>query len=273
MPNWLTAHPQFLAPGRYELDHSRPLARGLESALYGSHLPGGGRWVDLSRGQVALRNGAAGWAVSRGGAAASLPGTTADYFAMSSPRLSNIASVDAATGVTMLTRFQVTNLTAFRSICFLGNTVSAQTMFGILVLQTSGKVRYQYRDNAGIELSSGAFDSNGAVSGLTTAAVWRQGTTYKIFLNGIEDKSVTQAGLGTLTTDRQELGRQKQGGNAPNFPHLGQTEYLMIYSRALSTAEIFSLHRNPYQLLRPEPRWWPGVEVAPGGAGIMMGVL
>lgn len=108
------------------------------------------------------------------------------------------------------------------------------------------------------------------VFGLRTslAAVWAGSSdTCKLYKAGAEIPGVksgtAQAAIGSHTMG-PSIGSQSTGGTAK---HSGTIEYVLVFNRALSDAEIRSISENPYQVLRPaNDRLW--LDVVAGGGGV-----
>ena len=100
------------------------------------------------------------------------------------------------------------------------------------------------------------------------AAVWDGSSdTCKLYKAGAEisgGKSGTaQTAIGSHTMG-PSIGSQSTGGTAK---HSGTIEYVLVFNRALSDAEIRSISENPYQVLRPaNDRLW--LDVVAGGGGV-----
>ena len=100
------------------------------------------------------------------------------------------------------------------------------------------------------------------------AAVWDGSSdTCKLYKAGAEisgGKSGTaQTAIGSHTMG-PSIGAQSTGGTAK---HSGTIEYVLVFNRALSDAEIRSISENPYQILRPaNDRLW--LDVVAGGGGV-----
>ena len=100
------------------------------------------------------------------------------------------------------------------------------------------------------------------------AAVWDGSSdTCKLYKAGAEisgGKSGTaQTAIGSHTIG-PSIGSQSTGGAAK---HSGTIEYVLVFNRALSGAEIRSISENPYQVLRPaNDRLW--LDVVAGGGGV-----
>lgn len=100
------------------------------------------------------------------------------------------------------------------------------------------------------------------------AAVWDGSSdTCKLYKAGVEisgGKSGTaQTAIGSHTMG-PSIGAQSTGGTAK---HSGTIEYVLVFNRALSDAEIRSISENPYQVLRPaNDRLW--LDVVAGGGGV-----
>jgi len=100
------------------------------------------------------------------------------------------------------------------------------------------------------------------------AAVWDGSSdTCKLYKAGAEiagGKSGTaQTAIGSHTMG-PSIGSQSTGGTAK---HSGTIEYVLVFNRALSDAELRSISENPYQILRPaNDRLW--LDVVAGGGGV-----
>lgn len=100
------------------------------------------------------------------------------------------------------------------------------------------------------------------------AAVWDGSSdTCKLYKAGAEISGVktgtAQAAIGSHTMG-PSIGSQSTGGTAK---HSGTIEYVLVFNRALSAAEIRSISENPYQVLRPaNDRLW--LDVVAGGGGV-----
>lgn len=100
------------------------------------------------------------------------------------------------------------------------------------------------------------------------AAVWDGSSdTCKLYKAGAEISGVksgtAQAAIGSHTMG-PSIGSQSTGGTAK---HSGTIEYVLVFNRALSDAEIRSISENPYQVLRPaNDRLW--LDVVAGGGGV-----
>ena len=97
------------------------------------------------------------------------------------------------------------------------------------------------------------------------AAVWDGSSdTCKLYKAGAEISGVksgtAQTAIGSHTMG-PSIGSQSTGGTAK---HSGTIEYVLVFNRALSDAEIRSISENPYQILRPaNDRLW--LDVVAGG--------
>ncbi len=100
------------------------------------------------------------------------------------------------------------------------------------------------------------------------AAVWDGSSdTCKLYKAGAEiagaKSGTAQAAIGSHTMG-PSIGSQSTGGAAK---HRGTIEYVLVFNRALSAAEIRSISENPYQVLRPaNDRLW--LDVVAGGGGV-----
>ncbi len=100
------------------------------------------------------------------------------------------------------------------------------------------------------------------------AAVWDGSSdTCKLYKAGAEisgaKSGTAQAAIGSHTMG-PSIGAQSTGGAAK---HSGTIEYVLVFNRALSAAEIRSISENPYQVLRPaNDRLW--LDVVAGGGGV-----
>ena len=100
------------------------------------------------------------------------------------------------------------------------------------------------------------------------AAVWDGSSdTCKLYKAGVEISGVksgtAQTAIGSHTMG-PSIGAQSTGGTAK---HSGTIEYVLVFNRALSDAEIRSISENPYQVLRPaNDRLW--LDVVAGGGGV-----
>lgn len=100
------------------------------------------------------------------------------------------------------------------------------------------------------------------------AAVWDGSSdTCKLYKAGAEISGVksgtAQTAIGSHTMG-PSIGSQSTGGTAK---HSGTIEYVLVFNRALSDAEIRSISENPYQVLRPaNDRLW--LDVVAGGGGV-----
>lgn len=115
------------------------------------------------------------------------------------------------------------------------------------------------------------YTSNGVTaSGPRTslAAVWDGSSdTCKLYKAGAEisgaKTGTAQTAIGSHTMG-PSIGAQSTGGTAK---HSGTIEYVLVFNRALSDAEIRSISENPYQVLRPaNDRLW--LDVVAGGGGV-----
>lgn len=248
---WGKQPPQFLSPGRYELDHSQPLARGLELALFGSHLPGGGRWVDLSqRGNHGTLVGGLTWGVTATGAGVLDSGSHTKY-----ALLRSVNDPADPRPITILFAYRA-NSVAVQHHAIINNNDSTGPRLYLGVEQLSGAT---YR----LGLYSGGFiygDSFTLTTNLTHyATTWAADNSAAFYRNGTATGTGTLA-VGGFADPGARLGGLKE--TVSTFSMIGVLAYFVAYSRILSAAEIASFHRNPYQLLRLEPRWWPGVTAA-----------
>ena len=100
------------------------------------------------------------------------------------------------------------------------------------------------------------------------AAVWDGSSdTCKLYKDGAEiwgaKSGTAQTAIGSHTMG-PSIGSQSTGGAAK---HSGTIEYVLVFNRALSDAEIRSISENPYQVLRPaNDRLW--LDVVAGGGGV-----
>lgn len=100
------------------------------------------------------------------------------------------------------------------------------------------------------------------------AAVWDGSSdTCKLYKAGAEisgaKSGTAQTAIGSHTMG-PSIGAQSTGGTAK---HSGTIEYVLVFNRALSDAEIRSISENPYQVLRPaNDRLW--LDVIAGGGGV-----
>ena len=100
------------------------------------------------------------------------------------------------------------------------------------------------------------------------AAVWDGSSdTCKLYKAGAEisgtKTGTAQTAIGSHTMG-PSIGAQSTGGTAK---HSGTIEYVLVFNRALSDAEIRSISENPYQVLRPaNDRLW--LDVVAGGGGV-----
>ena len=100
------------------------------------------------------------------------------------------------------------------------------------------------------------------------AAVWDGSSdTCKLYKAGAEisgaKSGTAQTAIGSHTMG-PSIGSQSTGGTAK---HSGTIEYVLVFNRALSDAEIRSISENPYQILRPaNDRLW--LDVVAGGGGV-----
>lgn len=100
------------------------------------------------------------------------------------------------------------------------------------------------------------------------AAVWDGSSdTCKLYKAGAEisgaKSGTAQTAIGSHTMG-PSIGSQSTGGTAK---HSGTIEYVLVFNRALSDAEIRSISENPYQVLRPaNDRLW--LDVVAGGGGV-----
>jgi hypothetical protein len=100
------------------------------------------------------------------------------------------------------------------------------------------------------------------------AAVWDGSSdTCKLYKGGAEisgaKSGTAQTAIGSHTMG-PSIGAQSTGGTAK---HSGTIEYVLVFNRALSDAEIRSISENPYQVLRPaNDRLW--LDVVAGGGGV-----
>ena len=120
-------------------------------------------------------------------------------------------------------------------------------------------------------LNTRVYTSNGVtVFGPRTslAAVWDGSSdTCKLYKDGAEisgaKSGTAQTAIGSHTMG-PSIGSQSTGGTAK---HSGTIEYVLVFNRALSAAEIRSISENPYQVLRPaNDRLW--LDVVAGGGGV-----
>ena len=100
------------------------------------------------------------------------------------------------------------------------------------------------------------------------AAVWDGSSdTCKLYKDGAEisgaKSGTAQTAIGSHTMG-PSIGSQSTGVTAK---HSGTIEYVLVFNRALSAAEIRSISENPYQVLRPaNDRLW--LDVVAGGGGV-----
>jgi len=251
MPNWLATRPQFLPPGNYELDHGQPLARGLELALFGSHLPGGTRWVDLSRNRAHGTSVSATWQTERGGAATRFNGTNS-YVSVPAPVGSRLNALSTPTAFIVARPAAVDGMILSR----LNYSGTGGRDFQVYVYDSTS---IRFTINGGINSIFRTIALNQRYSiGLSYS-----GAIVQTYINGLPGTVGSVTGTALSTGNPWLIGADDDDpspslGNWLN----GTVEMVLLFSRVLSPAEILSLHRNPYQLLRLEPRWWPEVTAA-----------
>ena len=171
----------------------------------------------------------------------------------------NLSSATAMTVVTVTTAAAG----AERPIC----GVWGSTLRWYMGIDSSGYPLFAVNGGA----TNRVYTSNAVtVYGLRTslAAVWDGSSdTCKLYKAGAEisgGKSGTaQTAIGSHTMG-PSIGSQSTGGTAK---HSGTIEYVLVFNRALSAAEIRSISENPYQVLRPaNDRLW--LDVVAGGGGV-----
>ena len=102
-----------------------------------------------------------------------------------------------------------------------------------------------YADAGGIFASGGAWPDDV----WTYVAVRRIGTILQLFVNGLYDGQDTTAG-----DDLNDAGAWTFGLDADgNLDLAGEIEFVYIYRRGLSNAEIAQLHREPFCMFERDP--------------------
>lgn len=103
---------------------------------------------------------------------------------------------------------------------------------------TNGLLQVAVPYIASIMASNSAVPNNGLI------VVTKKNTVWSIYFNGVLDRSTDNATAQEAPTSSLEIGRD----SAAYSYCLGYLDRPMIWNRALSSAEIASLHANPYQM-------------------------
>lgn len=149
------------------------------------------------------------------------------------------------------------------------HTIMALTASGgtsvILQLYTANSVLFARHYN-----SSTTVDTTGLVVGTTysAAVVYRSTTSRELWLNGVLVDTDTATGPSVAAINQMDIGASPWAGPGEYFQ--GAIGSPMVFNRALTEAEIRSLHSNPYQVfVAPSRDYWlntltAGTVISPG---------
>lgn len=131
---------------------------------------------------------------------------------------------------------------------FISNASWGGDRNGFALGRLNANLVYILADNAGSQFATGATT--------LVANTWYQavltwdGTTVKMYLNGIEDYSAAETKNPISNVNNLYLGRD---GAAAAFWYVGLLDGVSIYNRALSPSEILKRYKNPFMDFQPEP--------------------
>lgn len=189
------------------------------------------------------------WAVGKYGSGLSFDGSTS-LVTVDNSGLNSVCT--SASDFTISSWFKFNAAAgANNAIVFLGKASSANTLCALSTV--NGTVRFEYRGDGGVEI-------NGGVAYSTTAtyddrkwhfgAVVKNGTVFKIYVDGIEQKTLTDASsFGVLTTDLQSIGVSRRGATTDSYFN-GVIDEAKIYNYARSQSQIV------YDYNRGAPLTW-----------------
>jgi len=232
-------YPSILKPARgARVDLSNPLTRDM-AACYVLNEQTGGVVRDLLRtiGEGALTG------TTWGGGAVRFPNTANERIVMQAPKL----VLSSAAGFTILCRAKRASTGSWRTIVGDGVNLS------LYLYGTDGVVRYY--DGAGSGVGAQGATPNPVGEWVTAGATSKDNSFAAVFRNGILDGY-------QATTTQGDFTLQCVGGNTGSEAFHGDIEFAYVWRRVLTDAEMLSISRDPYQILRPRAIY-PALKVEP----------
>lgn len=167
----------------------------------------------------------------------------------------NSSSLDTAPDVTVSMWFKVTSATtAYQKL--IGKGPDGTEEYGLYVTPNSGLLHVEYDSGT----AHPRLDSSASVTDNQwhLATTTYDGTTLRLFLDGVQIGSTTVAGAFAANTENVSIGAEKSSSTSRYFLN-GSLDDARVYNRALSTTEVSALY-NQYD---------PGVNVDAGQSGLV----
>lgn len=120
--------------------------------------------------------------------------------------------------------------------------------FDFVFFLSSSKVNARVTNAAGTSVETSLSTTSFATLDLAHIVATYDGTTVRLYINGLEEKTVGQTGNLRDSGEALYWGMNRAGTEAGD-------SYLLaagLWNRALSAAEVYSLYRRPYQFLQSE---------------------